>query len=132
MNPLSRKPLVKQTAEELDLPEKDVDSVVTTYYAYVQSIMNNVEHTHVLVPNLGTFVVKPWSLRRKIDRTKRYIDALQHPRSVEAYAARQSKIRDLEQLERAQTQIDTLEASRKAFKLNKKANNDEQAPTDMA
>lgn len=87
MNPLKRKDIVQRTAKELNLPEAVVEDIVSFYYKYVSKKLSALEHTAVLVPNLGTFVVKRKALAKKIEAYDGYVGRLEAAHNEESSMA---------------------------------------------
>ena len=77
MNPLKRKPIVEQTAKDLDLPVQTVDEIISFYYKTVQRKLSFAKHHSVVVPNLGTFVVKRKALDEKIKKNILFVQKIE-------------------------------------------------------
>jgi hypothetical protein len=77
LNPLKRKPIVEQTAKDLDLPVQTVDEIVSFYYKTVQKKLSTAEHHSIVVPNLGTFVVKRKALEEKIKKNIYFVQKIE-------------------------------------------------------
>lgn len=77
MNPLKRKPIVEQTAKDLNLPVQTVDELISFYYKTVQRKLSSAKHHSVVVPNLGTFVVKRKALEEKIKKNILFVQKIE-------------------------------------------------------
>ena len=63
---IPKKPIViiKQVAEERDLPVSTVDDIVSFYYKEVRNSLSSLEHLRIDLPGLGNFVIKKKSVDR--------------------------------------------------------------------
>lgn len=69
MNPTSHKVLAQRAAENVGMsPELGISIINHFYGNHIRPILTRVEHPTVYLPKFGTFSVKPWALKRKIDR----------------------------------------------------------------
>ena len=78
------------------------------------------EHPRVMLPNLGTFTVKPWSLDKKIGELSRYIQYLLPQNSTSSYAILKEREKDFEQLQKMQQLLEDEKDNKKAFKESKR------------
>jgi len=108
LKPIKRKQLVEKTAAQLGINEELVDEIVVNYWDYVRKQMSQVVHTHIYVPNFGTFFVKPKALTAKIISIRKYMDKLSHPKTLDSYARRRDRVVTVEHLENIQEQINQL------------------------
>lgn len=93
------------TAKKLNLSDELVEKIVNDYYSEVRKKLSAVEHTHVNVPGLGIFTVKPKLLASAIIREKVYLETLKQPRSLIGYQIRDEKIKHLDKLEQVKEKI---------------------------
>lgn len=74
MTPKKSKYFVKKSAEELDLPETLVEDVASFYWSAVRRALNEVESSSISIYNLGTFLIKPTVLPKKIKKYSNLIN----------------------------------------------------------
>jgi nucleoid DNA-binding protein len=77
LNPIKRKTIVEKTAADLDLPVQIVDEIVSFYYKTVQKKLSAVKHHSIVVPNLGTFVIKRKALEEKIKKSILFVQKIE-------------------------------------------------------
>lgn len=121
MNPLKRKHIVDMTAEQLNLPTELVDDVVSYFYQTLQKKLSSIEHHSVIVPRLGTFVVKKKSLAEKLQMSQRFVAKIEKDEdiSVQTYEMIIQRRTDIEQLIKLQ-ELMQQEADRKELVIIKK------------
>lgn len=66
MKPKKVKQLIPQLAKELQLSEREVESVLEVYWDKVRKTLSSLEYNRVFIPRLGTFYVKPWAVDRML------------------------------------------------------------------
>jgi nucleoid DNA-binding protein len=120
LRPTKRNQIVKKTAQKLNVSEEIVDSVIVQYWKYVHNQMSQVTHTHIQVPNLGTFVVKPWSLENKIARLQRLIETIGAPKTLQQYSILKDKYDQLDKLLDLKEKVATLETEKAEIKNQRK------------
>lgn len=74
MNPKKYKEVVKDTAESNDLDYRLVEKVVEFYYNKVYKCIISLEHTDILLTNLGTFCVRHDNLKKAIEKYDYYLN----------------------------------------------------------
>lgn len=77
MNPLKRKTIVEKTALDLNIPVQTIDEIVSFYYKTVQKKLSSAKHHSIVVPNLGTFVVKRKALEEKIKKNILFVQKIE-------------------------------------------------------
>jgi len=70
LNPKSYKDFFKEIAKECGVHENLVGELVRFFYAEVRTSLENLEHTRIQLPNLGTFILRKGRLDRAIKRHK--------------------------------------------------------------
>jgi len=120
LKPTKRNQIVKKTAEKLNLNQELVDSVIVQYWKYVHNQMSQVKHTHIQVPNLGTFIVKPWSLENKIARLQRLIEAIGAPKTLQQYSILKEKYDQLDKLLDLKEKVTILDQEKTKIKNQRK------------
>lgn len=121
MNPIKRKYVVDVTAEQLDLPIEMVDDIVSHFYQTLQKKLSSVEHHSIMVPRLGTFVVKKKSLDEKLLISERFVAKIEKDDdiSVHMYEMIIQRRADIEKLKTLQSLMQE-ERNRKEEVLIKK------------
>lgn len=66
MKPKKLKNLLPQLAQELELTEAEIQSVLDIYWDKVRKTLSSLEYNRVFLKGLGTFYIKPWSIDRKL------------------------------------------------------------------
>ena len=66
MRPKKIKDLIPSLAQELQLSEKEVKSVLDAYWDGLRKTLSSLEHSRVYMKGLGTFYLKPWSIDKKL------------------------------------------------------------------
>lgn len=61
-------------AQELQLSEKEVASVLSVYWDKVRKLLSSLDHNRVYLKGLGTFYVKPWAVDKKMEINNRSIE----------------------------------------------------------
>ena len=72
-----------------------------------------------MVPNLGTFTVKPWSLDKRIKELSKYIQYLLPQNSTSSYAILKDKEHDYQNLQNMQELLEEEKDNKKTFKESK-------------
>jgi hypothetical protein len=121
LNPIKRKYVVDITAEQLDLPIEMVDDIVSHFYQTLQKKLSSVEHHSIMVPRLGTFVVKKKSLDEKLLISERFVAKIEKDDdiSVHMYEMIIQRRADIEKLKTLQSLMQE-ERNRKEEVLIKK------------
>jgi hypothetical protein len=118
--PRKVKHIIAPLAEKHSLTPENTYEIIRTYWAYVREQMSSLEHDRILIPNLGTFYVKPWALNKKIESVNRYVDMLKPRVTIQSYAILKDKERELEKMLLMQDVLGDIKESKKAFKEKKK------------
>jgi len=112
--------MIGPLAEQHGLSPEHTYEIIRTYWGYVRENMSSLEHDRILVPNLGTFYVKPWTLDTKIKQVTRYVDMLKPRVTIQSYAILKERERDLEKMLLMQDVLNDIAESKKQFKEKKK------------
>lgn len=120
MIPHKVKHIIAPLAQQHGLSTEDTYAIVRTYWGYVREQMSSLEHDRILIPNLGTFYVKPWALNKKIQSITRYVDILKPRVTIQSYAILKEKERDLERMLLMQDVLADIAENKKLFKEKKK------------
>lgn len=74
MKPKKTKDLLPKLASELQLSEKEIQSVLDVYWDKVRKTLSSLEHNRVFIRGLGTFYIKPWAVERQLRLNKGIVD----------------------------------------------------------
>ena len=74
MKPIRFAELVPIIAERLGKPEYMVDSVLKQYWKAIRTALSSLEHSRIQVYNVGTFMVKPTCLNRRLILKQKLLD----------------------------------------------------------
>ncbi len=66
MKPKRIKDLLPHLAQQFDLSEKEIASVLDAYWDNVRKTLSSLEHNRIYMKGLGTFYIKPWSIDKKM------------------------------------------------------------------
>jgi transcription initiation factor TFIIIB Brf1 subunit/transcription initiation factor TFIIB len=102
------------TASQLSIPKDVVDDVVSYYYQTVQKKLSLADHPSIVVPRLGTFVIKKKALAQMILKHQRFVAKIEQDEhiSVKTYELILEKRAEIERLTKLQD-IMTEEDKRK-------------------
>jgi len=119
MKPTRVKDIISPVAHKHGLTAEQADRAVRAYWSFVREKLGKMDHPRVMVPNLGTFTVKPWSLDKRINNLGRYIQYLLPQNSTSSYAILKDKERDFQTLQKMQELLEEEKDNKKAFKESK-------------
>lgn len=119
MKPTRVKDIVSPVAHKHGLTPEQADRVIRAYWSFVREKLGKLDHPRVMVPNLGTFTVKPWSLDKRIKDLGKYIDYLLPQNSTSSYAILKEREKDFEQLQKMQQLLEEEKENKKIFKESK-------------
>jgi nucleoid DNA-binding protein len=68
MIPKKPQVIIKQVAEELDLPQSLVDDIVSFYYKEVRRNLSSLENPKINLPGLGHFLIKQRAVNVQIKK----------------------------------------------------------------
>jgi nucleoid DNA-binding protein len=66
LRPKRIKDLLPKLAQELELSEKEIQSVLDVYWDTIRKTLSSMEYNRLYLKGLGTFYVKPWSVDKKL------------------------------------------------------------------
>ena len=61
-------------AQELQLSEKEIASVLSVYWDKIRKLLSSLDHNRVYLKGLGTFYVKPWAIDKKMEMNQKTIE----------------------------------------------------------
>jgi nucleoid DNA-binding protein len=133
LNPIKRRQLTKETAEKLNLSTEMVDDLVSCYYDFVQKKLTTLSHAAILVPKLGTFVIKKKSLAEAIKKTNYFILKLEAEEdiSVKTYELILRKKAELKKLKEIQAFMQEEEDKKLLIKKQRQHYKDEKPNSNL-
>lgn len=119
MIPKKPQVIIKQVAEEMNLPQSLVDDLISFYYKEVRKNLSSLEHNKLNLPGLGDFIILKSAVHRLSDRyvnlSKEYnTDTFKNYHNLKIA---QSK---LERLEAAKKNIEEFQEKKKTFRDGRK------------
>ena len=103
--PKKAKELIKQTAISTDTDEVLVADLVSFFYKNVRNSLIELKSPIVLVPNLGSFTIKPWKVDEFIIDCERQL-GLVRPNTMQSYATKKDLEKKLILLKNMKQMID--------------------------
>lgn len=107
MNPLKRKQISELTAKQLGTSLEIVDDISSFFYSLLQKKLSSLEYHSIMVPRLGTFVVKKKSLQESIKKNTFFVKKLETDEdiSVKTYELILQKKNEIEKLKELQNKM---------------------------
>jgi hypothetical protein len=121
LNPLKRKQISELTAKQLGTSLEIVDDISSFFYSLLQKKLSSLDYHSIMVPRLGTFVVKKKSLQESIKKNTFFVKKLETDEdiSVKTYELILQKKNEIEKLKELQNKM-FQEEERKSEVLIKK------------
>jgi nucleoid DNA-binding protein len=120
LNPKKHNEFYKVVAEELGIPESEVQDIVAAYWGSVRKKMESLEEPYLLIENLGTLYVKTKNLKQQVLKNEMYVK--QHnPKDFKKYPMFKATSERLEKLTNLFDKV-IAERDRKAEHKNKRKN----------
>jgi hypothetical protein len=115
-----RKPadIVRQTAEEMKLPEATVDKVVGFFWQEVRKTLVEMKAPIVQVPNLGRFEIRGYLLGYSAQNCRKYLEKTEPTTFMRATIRKEIEDRLLK-IENMKALYEFERERKKQFKLNK-------------
>lgn len=113
--------IIKQVAEEMDLPESMIDEVVSFYYKEVRKNLSSLEHIKLNLPGLGDFIVH----RKSVERLAKKYEILKKRYNMDTfgnYHNMKQAEHKLTRLLHSKALIDEFIKKKKAFRDGRKNN----------
>jgi nucleoid DNA-binding protein len=120
MIPKKPQVIIKQVAEELNVPQALVDDIVSFYYKEVRKNLSSLEHPKVNLVGLGDFII----LKKSVDRlTDRYTNLSKEYNTDTFKNYHNLKVAEskLERLAHARKNIEEFQEKKKKFRDGRKA-----------
>jgi nucleoid DNA-binding protein len=119
MIPKKAEVIIKQVAEEKDIPVSTVDDIVSFYYKEVRKALSSLEHLKINLPGLGSFIIKQSSVEKSIRKYENIMNACD-TQTFSNYHNIKNAENKLEKLHKARTRIEGYIQEKKAFRDGKK------------
>jgi nucleoid DNA-binding protein len=119
MKPHRIKDLISPLAHQHGLSQEVAEKIVRSYWSYVREVLSKLEEPRVMLPNLGTFNVKHWSVDKMIKHNNVNINYLRPQGTIKSYATMKEREKDLEAMLKIQEKLATEREDRKIFKEKK-------------
>lgn len=119
MIPKKAEVIIKQVAEEKDIPVSTVDDIVSFYYKEVRKTLSSLEHLKINLPGLGSFIIKQSSVEKSIRKHENIIKASDTQTFINYHNIKNAEVK-LEKLQKARKKIEGYIQEKKAFRDGKK------------
>jgi nucleoid DNA-binding protein len=119
MTPKKSHDIIRQTAEELNLPEHQVSDLVHFFYKELRLTLSNLKGLKIDCPGLGHFIIRQERVKRSID----FINKQLQEKSFDSFKEYQYKKNLEDKLEK----LTNIQAKIKDFLEEKQKFRDEQA-----
>jgi nucleoid DNA-binding protein len=118
LNPKKSNFLIKELAEELNLPESQISDVVSYYWSNIRKLMEAGEEPKIDVESLGVFYVKVKSLDKEIQKHEDYSKII-NPTNLNRYNYYMSVQATLKRLYKIKENLKTQLLDKQQFKSNR-------------
>lgn len=118
--------IVKQVAEDMDIPVSTVDDVISFYYKEVRKNLSSLDHLRIDLPGLGNFVIKKKAVDRLSKKYKILMEKYDN-QTFSNYHNRKSAESKLERLGKATVKIQEFLKEKKEFRDGKQTKRDLEA-----
>lgn len=119
LNPKKPNQLIKEVADELDIPENQVDDIVSYYWSIIRKYLESGEEPLIDVESLGVFYVKRTSLNKQIDKNEQYLKYI-NPASIGRFNFYMETQRKLKRFKALNEKMDINKQAKKDFKQKNK------------
>lgn len=120
MIPKKPQEIIKQVAEEMDLPQALVDDVVSYYYKEVRRNLSSLEHLRLNLPGLGHFLMRGVVVKKLANKYKVQIEKYSTD-TFNNYHNKKSAEHKYERLTQAMHKVNEFRKKKKEFKDGRKA-----------
>lgn len=124
LNPKKPNHLIKIVSTELDIPESQVDDIVSFYWSTIRKYMEVGEEPLLDIESLGVFYVKRTSLNKQIQKNEEYAKFL-NPANISRFNFYMETQKKLKRFKALTEKMDRNVQAKKEFKLKKKNNDSE-------
>jgi nucleoid DNA-binding protein len=118
--------IVKQVAEDMDIPVSTVDDVISFYYKEIRKNLSSLDHLRLDLPGLGNFVIKKKAVDRLSKKYKILMEKYDN-QTFSNYHNRKSAESKLERLGKATVKIQEFLKEKKEFRDGKQTKRDLEA-----
>jgi nucleoid DNA-binding protein len=118
--------IVKQVAEDMDIPISTVDDIISFYYKEVRKTLSSLEHLRIDLPGLGNFVIKKKSVDRLAKKYRILMEKYDN-QTFSNYHNKKSAESKLERLGKATVKIQEFLNEKKEFRDGKQTKRDLEA-----
>ena len=118
--------IVKQVAEDMDIPVSTVDDIISFYYKEVRKNLSSLDHLRIDLPGLGHFVIKKKAVDRLSKKYKILMEKYDN-QTFSNYHNRKSAESKLERLGKATVKIQEFLKEKKEFRDGKQTKRDLEA-----
>jgi nucleoid DNA-binding protein len=115
--------IVKQVAEDMDIPISTVDDIISFYYKEVRKTLSSLEHLRIDLPGLGNFVIKKKSVDRLAKKYRILMEKYDN-QTFSNYHNKKSAESKLERLGKATVKIQEFLNEKKEFRDGKQTKRD--------
>jgi hypothetical protein len=115
MVPKKPEKIIREVAEQKDLPISTVDDIVSFYYKEVRKTLSSLEHININLLGLGQFIMKANSVNAMIKKY-RALNNKYDSQTFTNYHNKKNAENKLETLLAAKTKIDAFVMKKKIFK----------------
>ena len=119
MIPKKPQEIIKQTSEDLDLPQQLVDAIITHYYKEIRKNLSSLEHIRLNLPGLGHFLIRGNVVNKLTSKYNIQMEKYSTDTFVNYHNKKNAENR-LEKLTHAKQKIDEFRKLRKEFKDGRK------------
>ena len=119
MIPKKPEVIIKELAEQNDLPVSQVDDIINFYFKEVRKKLSSLEDIRINIPGLGHFLIK----KKSVDMLIKKYEAMVNKYNAETFSNYHNKKlaeAKLEKLYNARKKIDEFLVSKKLFKDGRK------------
>lgn len=123
MNPKKYKEITDEVAKDMGLDKQLVEEVVQFFYSQVRKNLSKLTSSRVLLPGLGTFVLRKQKLKTQIKKNSDILNNLD-PTQFNNYKIHRSVREKLDRLNSIQEIVNQEEEERRNFKEQKDGKTD--------
>ena len=119
MIPKKPQEIIKQVAEETDLPQAMVDDIISFYYKELRKNLSSLEHIRLNLPGLGHFLIRATIVKKLAHKYNVQIEKYSTD-TFTNYHNRKSAEHKIERLSHAVEKINEFRKQKKEFKDGRK------------
>jgi nucleoid DNA-binding protein len=119
MIPKKPQEIIKQVAEELDLPQNMVDVIISHYYKEFRKNLSSLENIRLNLPGLGHFLIRANVVKKLTSKYNSQMEKYSTDTFTNYHNKKSAEIK-LERLAKATLKIDEFRKQKKEFKDGRK------------